>query len=130
MKNPAERLGEVITRVDDARDVMHDDFTILFPFLDGEVLDGDMTRTIGGDACIDHVDRGHIVFVDVGGCGLGVAQFVEHRPKELGVFGSHDSSIKFGFGGASGCGGLGFGAIGDGSATEENGIAGGRAAIA
>ena len=42
MENPAERLGEVIAGIDDSRDMVHQDFLIFFPFLDGEVLDGNM----------------------------------------------------------------------------------------
>ena len=42
MEDPAKRLGEVIAGVDDSRDMMHQDFLIFFPFLDGEVLNGNM----------------------------------------------------------------------------------------
>ena len=37
MENPTERLGEIITGIDNARDKAHDDVTSFFPVLNGEV---------------------------------------------------------------------------------------------
>lgn len=39
MKNPTKRFSEVIGRVDDTRDMFHDDVTSIFPVLNGKELD-------------------------------------------------------------------------------------------
>ena len=43
MQYPTKRFGEVIGGIDDARDVVHDDFTGFLPILNGKVLNIDVT---------------------------------------------------------------------------------------
>ena len=64
VKNPSERLGQVISRVEDARDKNHKDVAIVFPILDRKVLDVNVARTFSRMASIDHFDGSGIVFID------------------------------------------------------------------
>ena len=76
VEDPAKGFGERVRGVDDPRDMLHDDVATLLPTLDGEHLDVNMPTAFGGDAVIDHVDSGHIVFVDDGGVSLGDVEFM------------------------------------------------------
>ena len=49
MKDPTKSLSQVIAGIDNARDVLHDDFPFRSLFLNGEMLDLDMTGTSGDD---------------------------------------------------------------------------------
>jgi len=42
MEDPTERLGQIVSRVEDSRYVEHDDISGGFPVLDGKELDVDM----------------------------------------------------------------------------------------
>lgn len=76
MEHPAERLGKVISRVDLARYVCHDDVALLFPILDCKPLNFDVARAFGGDFSIDHFDGRFVVAVENRGCQLWVAKVV------------------------------------------------------
>ena len=57
-------LGTSISAVDDTRNMVKFDQTTLSPFLNGEVLNVDVTRTSGRLVLVDHGDGGHVVDVD------------------------------------------------------------------
>lgn len=67
VQHPAKWLGQVIGRVDDAMNELHDDCTGFLPVLNGEVLDVDVAGTLGGYACIDHVDGRLVVTMEDSG---------------------------------------------------------------
>ena len=60
MKDPTQRLGEVIGWVDDSWNVVHDDVTIIFPLLNSKPRDVNM---FSGDLRVDHMNGGDIVAV-------------------------------------------------------------------
>ena len=130
VENPTERFCQIVSGVEDSRYVANDEVASFFPFLDGEVLDVDMSRAFGRDASVDHVDGGFIVVVDDGGVGLGKTKFVEDHTEVFGLFGGKNGGKKFGFGGACGCDGLCFAAVGDGAAAKGEGVSGSAASIA
>ena len=63
MQHPSERLGKIISRVDDTRNVFHHKVLLLNPFLDGKVLNVDMTRTGRGSGFVNHRKRSLVVDV-------------------------------------------------------------------
>ena len=64
MEDPSEGLGEVVSRVENAGDVFHEDVTTFFPVLNSEVLDVDVTRALCRDLVVDHVDGRKVVLVE------------------------------------------------------------------
>ena len=66
VENRTNWLGEVIRRIDDARNVLN--IKLSFPVLYCKELNVDVARPLGGNASIDHVDGTHVVFIDR--CGL------------------------------------------------------------
>ena len=63
MEDPSQCLSKGVGWVENARDVLQDNVALLFPFLNSEVLNGDVARArrwLGG---IDHQDGGLIIFV-------------------------------------------------------------------
>lgn len=63
MKNPAKWHGEIIRRVDDTSSVVHYDFARIFPILDSNMLNIDVTRAFNRNVSVDHFDSRHVVFV-------------------------------------------------------------------
>ena len=64
VEDPTKWFGEVVTGIDDARAVSHDDVAVSFPILDGKVLDVNVAGAFGRDTGIDDRDGRHVVFVD------------------------------------------------------------------
>ena len=81
VKDPSNRFGEVIARVDDATDELHSDVTSLFPFLDGEPLYLDVPGTIRGMSSVDDFDGRCIIFIQYGGIIHGKAQLGKNGAK-------------------------------------------------
>ena len=71
MQDPPKGFRHVIRWVDDSRDVDHDNVAILFPVLDGKVLDINVPRAIGGVTGIDELNGGLVVLVDWSRAALG-----------------------------------------------------------
>lgn len=130
MKDPAERFGECIRRVNDAGDVAHNDITRFFPVLDSEELDVNMSSAFGRYAVVNHEDRGHIVFVDGSRGWLLETEFLKDSAQVAGLFGSGDSSDEFSLSRASGRERLSFGTVGDGATSEKENVAGSGATFA
>ena len=130
VEHPTERFGEVVGRIKGASNKPHKNVTIVFPILDGEKLDKNMTRALSRDARINHVDGGLVVTVEDSGRKLGKTKFGEDGPEVAGLFGSGDRSVELSLCGASGSGRLGFTFVRDAAASEKEGIAGSGAALA
>ena len=62
VENPAERFCEIIGRIEDTLDVTEGNMALLFPILDGEVLNFQMTDSIGGMIVVDDLDCRFVVF--------------------------------------------------------------------
>jgi len=128
VQHPAKRLGEVVRGIDDPGDVAHDEIAGVFPVLDGEVLDVDMTGTLGRNLGIDHLECGDVVDVERGRAGLSETELAHDGAQVLGVLGSKDSSKELCLSRAGGSDGLRLGAVRDSAAAEEEGVACSRAA--
>ena len=127
MKNPTKGLGEVITGVQDAGQMTHEDFFLGAPFLDGKVLDFDMTSAWRRAVLIDHVEGCLVVDVEDTGLRAKCLEFLEDGPEVLDELGTYDSGVELGFGRARGNDRLHAALPGNGSATEENDEPGDRA---
>ena len=65
VEGPAASFCQSIGAVDDAGDVEKDQVTIVFPLLDGKVLDVNVASTVGGLARVDHFNRCFVVAVHI-----------------------------------------------------------------
>ena len=54
MKNPTKGLRKIVTDIQNARAVTKNDVSFVAPFLDGEVLDLDVSSTRSGTGLVDH----------------------------------------------------------------------------
>ena len=95
-QHPTESLGEAIAGVDDSRKVLHNDIPLFAPFLNGEMLDLDMTRPRSGSGFVDHIERGNIVNQQTGWTRTEGIKFQQHIAKIFDNLGSSDGRIKFG----------------------------------
>ena len=95
MEDPTERFGHVISRVDDARNMVHEDRTGFLPILDGKVLNINMAGTLGGNAGVNDFDGRLIVFVDRSRGSLGKTKLMHDSAQVAGVFSSGDGSEEF-----------------------------------
>jgi hypothetical protein len=126
MEDPTEGFGEGIGRVDDARDMDHDDVAVAFPLLQGEVLNIDMARALGGLAGVGHQNSGLIIFVELRWTRLRIAEVGEDGAEVLCSLGGLNSGDEFGFGRGGGNHGLELGAVCNSSAAQgENGASDG-----
>ena len=55
MKDPAKGLGQVITGIEDTRDVIQNNVTICFPILNSKPLDSNVARVLSGLLGIDQL---------------------------------------------------------------------------
>ena len=124
VEDPSKGLGERIRGVDDPRNVLQDDIAVLFPFLDGEVLDVNVPGPRGRPGGVDHQDGRLVVLVQLGWTELGETEFGKDGAKVLGGLGAGYGGNKFGLGRAGGDRWLQLGPIGDGRTTEREDDAG------
>ena len=61
VKNPSERLGQVVTRVDHTGDMPHDDLTVLTPRLNRKELHFNVTCPGSRLLVVDDVDAGLVI---------------------------------------------------------------------
>jgi hypothetical protein len=92
---PAEGFSESVRRVDHTGDVGKEDITTVFPDLDGEHLDVNVTAAFSRDAMIDHVDGRCIVLVNGSRLELREAKLSEDGSKIENGLGGRYSSNKF-----------------------------------
>lgn len=129
VKDPTEWFGEIVGRVEDAGDEAHEDITVFLPILDGKMLNQNVTGTIGGDASVNHFDRGLVVAVERGRSRRGKTEFSQNGTEVAGLFGGTDSSIKFSFSRACGSSGLRLTLVRDTTARHDESKAGGGATV-
>ena len=127
MWDPTKRFRKLVRGIDDSWDMTQDNVTGVFPVLNGEVLDVNVTRAISRLTAIDDMYSRHVVFVHGSGTGLGEAQLVHNSSEAPSVFCSKYGSWEFCFGGACSCDGLSLCVTGGGTSTEEECTTGGRA---
>jgi hypothetical protein len=126
MEDPTKGFGEGIGGVDYTRDVDHDDVTVAFPLLQGEVLNINMVRALGRLAGIGHQNSGLIVFVELSGARVRIVEVGEDGVEVLGSLSGLNGGDELGFGRGGGNHGLELGTVGDGSTTQgENGASDG-----
>ena len=77
MKNPAKRLCEIISRVQDPTAVHKFDFLCFLSILDGKIRD--VARALSGALCVYHLDRGHVVLIKSCGGKHGENKVGENR---------------------------------------------------
>jgi hypothetical protein len=78
VQGPTERLRRLVTRIDDARNVMHLDVAGCTPLLDSKVLDVNVTGARRRLVLIDHGDCSFVVNVQGSGLGLGESKLGKH----------------------------------------------------
>ncbi len=61
MQDPAEGLGEIIRRVHDPRAMFENNPILIFPVLNGQVLNLDVSGMLSGMTGIDNFDGGFII---------------------------------------------------------------------
>ena len=121
-KSPAKCFGGMVGNVDKARDVMHDDDSMMLPLLNGKMLNVNMPGAGSGFALIDHGNGGDVVLVEQCWSFLGNTEFMKDGTKVFGNLGSMHSSNELSLGGTCSNSGLKFGLVGNGttSKTEYN----------
>ena len=62
MENPTERFCQIIRRVENACDVVHDNVLCSLPVLNGKMLHRNVVGAFRGNPGVDHVDSGLVVF--------------------------------------------------------------------
>jgi len=117
-------FGQVIGRIDDPRDELHDNCARFFPILCGEMLDINVTRALSGHTSVDHIDD-PLVVATRGGRAFGwkakVSRDGTHAPS---MFGSSNGSKEFRFSGAGSSDGLRLASAGRSAAAQQEGTAG------
>ncbi len=102
MERGTEGLGLRVCGVNDARNMGEDNLVGSFPFLEGKMLDVNMTSTRRWTTRIYHQDCSSVILEQRSRTNLRVPKFREDRPKVLGNLGEVDSSEEFGVCGAGG----------------------------
>ena len=125
MEDPTEGLGEIIGRVDDARDVFQDDVLGILPILDGKVLNINVAGALSRNTSVDHLDSRLVVFVDRSRVMLGKTQLFQNSTEVFGMLRSKNSSKELSFSRAGCSDGLRLGTVRDGAATHSERVAGG-----
>ena len=66
VKNPAERFGQVVGRIENTFDMMKGNMAFLLPILYGKMLYFEMTDSVCRMIVVDDLDGGFIVFKEWG----------------------------------------------------------------
>ena len=94
-KGPAKCLGSMVSDIDDARDMTHDDETTTLPLLNGKMLNVDVSGIGSRLAFVDHGNGGDIVFVERCGTLLWNAELMKDGTKVFSNLGSMHSGDEF-----------------------------------
>ena len=78
MKNPAKSFGHVVTGIDDSWEVLHDDIPSVSPFLNGIMLDFDVSGMWSGTGFIDHSQSSLVVNEECGRTRSNGVEFLEN----------------------------------------------------
>lgn len=130
VEDPTKWLGEVISRVNDARNMVKVDVAILFPVLDGEVLYINVASPFSWEPSVDHLDGGNVVRVDRGGRGLTETNFGQDGTEIASHLGGSDGSKELGLSRTGGSDGLSLGSVGNGTTSKYKNKTRGRATVA
>ena len=65
MLDTAKNFGKSIRNREDTRSMLHYNVLCIGPIFDGKMLDIDIARPFGRDMVVDHIDSGHIVFIEL-----------------------------------------------------------------
>lgn len=103
VQDPSERFGQIIGGVKDAGNVTHDNFPIVFPILNREVLYEYVSRAFSWNLCVDHFYCRFVIVVHRCRGRLFESKFTEDGAEILDLFGRTHSSVEFSLGRAS-CG--------------------------
>jgi len=128
--HPSKGLGQVIGRIDDPRNELHDNCARLLPVLCSEVLDVNVTRALSGHSSVDHV-CGRLVVATHDGGTFGQKAKISHDSAHVpGMFGSRNGDKEFRFSGTGSGDGLRLASVGDSAAAKQEGTTGSRATVA
>jgi hypothetical protein len=112
MKDPAKCLGDGITGVDDARDVMKNNAILFFPILDAIIVNVDVTIVFGGMVpIINHLDGRFVFLKERSRDHLHIAKLSQKRLQVVSKFSGRGCGNKLTLGGAGCCDGLDLGMI-------------------
>ena len=83
MQYPAEGLGEIVRWANDSRNMMHSKILLRFPFLNGKMLDINVTGSFSRDTIINHDDSRNIVTIYRSGLIDCIPQFLQDCRRHL-----------------------------------------------
>lgn len=95
IKDPAKCFCEHVSRVDNSRDVFHDNVTKDAPVLQGKISDLDVARTFRRNIMVDNFLSRFIVFIDFSWISLWVREIIEDKTKILSRLGRGIGSYQF-----------------------------------
>jgi len=125
MQNPSKGFGQVIGRIDDPGNELHDNGARFLPILHSEVLDINVTRSLSGHTSVDHID-GRLVVAMHDGRTFGWKAKIRHGgTRAPGMFGGSNGGKEFRFSGAGSSDGLRLALAGCSTATQQEGTTGG-----
>ena len=90
MQLRTQSLGGLVGGIERSRKMGDHNLLTLAPFLNGKMLDVDVTRAGGGFVLVDHGNGRHIVNMENSGTVLLVAQLEKDPAEILGGLGSMD----------------------------------------
>ena len=119
VESRTKRLHKWVRRIDDAGDVFEHNFSICFPFLNGEMLDVYMPWMRCRATSVDHKNGGGIVLMESHWSILRISQLWEDGAEILCNLGGMDSSNELSFSGTCGDRRLNFGFVGNGPTAKH-----------
>ena len=94
-KGPAKCLGSMVSNIDDARDMMHDNETTMLPLLNGKMLNVNVSGIGSRLVFVDHGNGRDIVFIKRCGTLLRDAKLMKDGMKVFSNLGSMHSGNEF-----------------------------------
>ena len=98
VEDPAERFGQSIRGVDRARDMLQNNIALIFPFLNGKMLDVNMPGADRGFGGIHHEDSRFVVLIQHRRAVLHETEFSENRAEIFRSLGGGNGGDEFGLG--------------------------------
>ena len=81
MQHTPKSLGKIITGIHRSGEMFHDKVALFAPFLNGKVLDLDVSSTRRGPRFVDHMQRCKIIDQQTGWTRSESAEFVKEETK-------------------------------------------------
>ena len=120
MKHPAQSFREIVADVHDSWAMVHNDITCVLPFLDGKVLNVDVTRARGGTRFVNHCNRSLIVNEQLGSTGSQGFQFLQNVAKAFDCLRADNCGTELSLSGTGCYWGLDATLASDGSTAKED----------